>query len=311
MEYNKFGMTGLNVSSISLGTWGIGGAGWGDTDYGQCEKAVMAMLEQGINLIDTAPAYNDGSAERFLGKVLKEKRNHIYYVTKTGTQYKNGVYSTDDSAQMIRRQCEESLGNLETDYIDVYLVHWPDENVSMEETFSELNKLKDEGKIGHIGVSNFSMEQIEEAEQYSDIEVIQDQYSMVYKEEEQKIIHAHQKEIAVMTYGSLGAGILSGKYRTIPKFSEGDMRTGFYKFFEEPKFSKIQKLLGEMDVISEHHGNIPLSQIALNWNIQKSYVDTAIVGVRSVAHALENCNTTDWKLEKMEMKQLDSCIERL
>lgn len=302
-------MTGLNVSSISLGTWGIGGAGWGDTDYGQCEKAVKVMLEQGVNLIDTAPAYNDGAAERFLGNVLKGKRDYIYYVTKTGTQYKNGVYSTDNSARMIRIQCEESLKNLKTDYIDVYLVHWPDENILMEETFFELNKLKDEGKIGHIGVSNFSTEQIKEAEQYSDIEVIQDQYSMIHRGDEQKIIQAHQKEIAVMTYGSLGAGILSGKYRKIPKFSEGDMRTGFYDFFEEPKFTKIQGLLGEMDVISGNHGNIPLSQIALNWNIQKPYIDTAIVGVRSAAHALENCKTAEWKLTEIEMKQLDGFIE--
>ena len=311
MKYRKFGNTGLEVSAISLGTWGIGGAGWGNTDYKQCEEAVMAMLDAGVNLIDTAPAYNDGMAERFLGDVLKTKRDSIYYVTKTGTQYKNGVYSTDDSADAIRKQCEESLNYLKTDFIDVYLVHWPDGKVPMEETFSELNRLQSEGKIHHIGVSNFSMEQIEEAKKYSRIEVIQDQYSMVYREEESKIVQTHKDGIGVMTYGSMGAGILSGRYRQLPKVEKGDMRSGFYNFFEEPQFSKIQELLMIMDEISKTHNGIPLSQIALNWNIQKEFVDTAIVGVRSVKHAVENCSTTGWKLTKEEMQKLDEYVNNI
>lgn len=311
MKYRMFGNTGLKVSAISLGTWGIGGAGWGNTDYKQCEEAVVTMLDEGVNLIDTAPAYNDGAAERFLGKVLKAKRDSVFYVTKTGTQYKNGVYRTDDSAEAIRTQCEESLKYLDTEYIDVYLVHWPDVKVPMEETFAELNRLKFEGKIHHIGVSNFSAEQIKEAAQYSCIEVIQDQYSMIYRKEEDKIVKTHRDGIAVMTYGSMGAGILSGKYRNPPIFEKGDMRTSFYKFFEEPQFTKIQGLLERMDEISKSHNNIPLSQIALNWNIQKSYVDTAIVGVRSAIHALENCRTIKWELTAEEMQMLDKYVNDL
>ncbi|MDO4313253.1 MAG: aldo/keto reductase [Eubacteriales bacterium] len=305
MRYKIFGNTGLKVSEISLGTWGIGGAGWGHTDHKQCEEAVRAMLESGVNLIDTAPAYNDGAAERFLGNILKEKRESLYYVTKTGTQYKEGVYSTDNSAKAIRRQCEESLKYLNTDYIDVYLIHWPDAKVPMEETFSEMNKLKEEGKINHIGVSNFSLEQIKEASKYSCIEVIQDQYSMVYGQKKDKIVKAHEENMAVMIYGSMGAGILSGKYRKKPVFEKGDMRTGFYQFFEEPRFTKIQGLLEKMDGMAKNHGNVPISQIALNWSIQKSYVDTAIVGVRSAGHAFENCDTTKWKLTEEELRMLD------
>ena len=114
-----------------------------------------------------------------------------------------------------------------------------------------------------------------------------------------------------MTYGSMGAGILSGRYRQLPKFEKGDMRSGFYNFFEEPQFSKIQELLMIMDEISKTHNGIPLSQIALNWNIQKEFVDTAIVGVRSVKHAVENCSTTGWKLTKEEMQKLDEYVNNI
>ena len=103
MKYKMLGNTGLKVSAISLGTWGIGGAGWGNIDYKHCEEAVLTMVDEGVNLIDTAPAYNDGVAEAFLGKILKNKRDNIFYVTKTGTRYKNGIYNTDNSSESIRK----------------------------------------------------------------------------------------------------------------------------------------------------------------------------------------------------------------
>ena len=306
MRYKKLGHTKMNISAISLGTWGIGGSGWGNTDYSQCEKAVKTMLELGVNLIDTAPAYNDGMAERFIGDVIFGNREELFLVTKTGTSYKNGKYIRDNSAKAIRKQCEESLRYLKTDYIDLYLVHWPDSNVPMEDTFSELLKLKDEKKIKHIGVSNFSLDELKMAEKFAEIEVIQEQYSLVYRNNQTKIQYAHEKGIGVMTYGSLGAGILSGKFKDKPKFESGDMRSGFYHFFEDPQFSRIQSLLKEMSNIAQGKAGVSASQVALNWNIQKEFVDTAIVGVRSVEHAIENCNASDFELTKNEMDVLDN-----
>ena len=311
MRYKMLGETGLNVSEISLGTWGIGGAGWGNTNYNSCEEAMETMLAQGVNLIDTAPAYNDGQAERFLGKVLHKKRDQLYYVTKTGTQYKNGVYFQDNSANAIRTQCEESLRFLNTDFIDVYLVHWPDKKTPMEETFEELSKLKEEGKIGHIGVSNFSIPQIEEASKYAKIEVLQDQFSMVYGNKKDTILKASEMGIGIMTYGSMGAGILSGKMNKKEELQQGDMRKNFYHFYEEPLHSKIQKLLLEIQKVAERHGNVPISQVALNWNIQKEYVNSAIVGVRTASHALENCKSTEWMLSDEEIVLLDGCVKQI
>lgn len=311
MKYSKFGKTGLEVSAIALGTWGIGGAGWGNTDYKASEEAVMEMIKQGVNLIDMAPAYNAGEAERFIGSLLKEYRKKLIYVTKTGTQYVDGKYVRDNSPEAIRKQCEESLENLQTDYVDVYLVHWPDENVPIKDTFTELAHLKREGLIRHIGVSNFSLDQVREAENYAEIEVTQDQYSMVYRKEEKKLLELAHKGFGTMTYGSLGGGILSGKYRVKPEFESGDMRKEFYNFFEEPQFSAIKGLLKSMDEISENRDGVLLSQIALNWSVQKEEIDTAIVGVRSKIHAKENCDGMLWSLTEEEMKRLNLEIEKL
>ena len=311
MQYQKLGNTNINASVITLGTWGIGGAGWGKTDYEQCEKAVNKAIELGINMIDTAPAYNDGCAERLLGHVIGRNRQDLILVTKAGTQYKNGRYIRDNSAKGIRQQCEESLRYLRTDYLDVYLVHWPDSNIPAGETFTEMQRLKQEGKIRHIGVSNHSVDQIKEAEDYCDVEIVQDQYSMVNIREEKKLAKLHQQGYGTMTYGSMGAGILSGKYRKIPKLDKQDMRMNFYNFFEEPYFSKIQKLLKIMDSIAENHNNAALSQIALNWSLSKLFVDTAIVGIRSEQHIIENCMCTVSQLSKEEISCLDQAVKEL
>ena len=143
--------------------------------------AIKAALDCGINFIDTAPAYNAGRAEQYIGETLHclGARKHVILTTKCGNKYVDGKYIRCGSEALIRRQCEESLRNLQTDYIDLYLVHWPDPNVSMEETIGAVAQLKKEGKILHAGVSNFTKEQIEEAGKYCEIEAYQPQYSML------------------------------------------------------------------------------------------------------------------------------------
>ena len=171
MRYKKFGKTGLEVSQICLGTWGIGGAGWDAYSDEERMDAIKAALDCGINFIDTAPAYNAGKAEQYIGETLHHlgARKDVVIATKCGNKYVDGKYIRCGSESLIRRQCEESLKNLQTDYIDLYLVHWPDPKVSMEETIGTVAQLKKEGKILHAGVSNFTKEQIEEASKYCEI----------------------------------------------------------------------------------------------------------------------------------------------
>ena len=170
-----------------------------------------------------------------------------------------------------------------------------------------LNDLIKAGKIRYIGVSNFSTEQIEEASKYGEISASQPQYSMVNRSQEDLLLWAHKHGIANMTYGSLGAGILTGAIRTLPEFAPDDMRYIFYDFFVEPKFSKVMELLKVIDGIAAQHGAVP-SQVAINWSTQKNFVTTALCGVRNAAEANENCKGMDWQLNIDEMSALDTAI---
>ena len=172
MEKTIFGKTKLEVSPITLGTWGIGGAGWDDYPDEVRLDTIKAAVEAGINLIDTAPAYNGGRSEQYIGKALEQigARKDVYIVTKTGNDFIDGQYVRNGKADNIFALCERSLRNLRTDYIDILLLHWPDPRVSLEETFGAMNRLKEQGIIGHIGASNLTKDQMIEAEQYTEIE---------------------------------------------------------------------------------------------------------------------------------------------
>ena len=161
MRYREFGNTGLTVSEMCLGTWGIGGYGW---DFNPDETklaAIQAAIEEGINFFDTAPAYNAGAAERLLGEAVKKsgRRNELILATKCGTDLINGQYVRDASRTKIMDQIDKSLANLQTDYIDIYLLHWPSENVPEEEAIEAMADIRKSGKVRFIGVSNHSIEQ--------------------------------------------------------------------------------------------------------------------------------------------------------
>ena len=158
MKDVMLGGTGLSVSPMTLGTWGIGGAGWDDYPDDVRMDAIAAAVESGINFIDTAPAYNAGEAERFIGKTLEQtgNRGKVVIATKCGNRFIDGKYVRSGKPENIFAECEDSLKNLRTDHIDVMLVHWPDPTVPFSETFGALSQLKAEGKIRHVGVSNFS-----------------------------------------------------------------------------------------------------------------------------------------------------------
>lgn len=310
MKYTKFGKTGIEVSKMCLGTWGIGGAGWDNYSDESRMDAIKAALDCGINFIDTAPAYNAGKAEQYVGETLHKlgARKEVVISTKCGNEFIDGKYVRCGSVDKILRECDESLQNLKTDYIDVYLVHWPDPNVPMEETMDALNQLKKQGKILHAGVSNFTKEQMEEANKYCEIEAYQPQFSMVDRDNEELIRWAHAQDMGVMTYGTLGGGILTGKYRELKTYEANDNRNRFYPYFREPLFSKAMKLLSVMDKISKER-NVPLAQIALNWTLKKEFISSCITGSQSRDKIEANCKVFDWELSAEEMQILDKAIE--
>ena len=311
MEKVRFGKTNMMVTPLTFGTWGIGGAGWDDNSDETRLDAIAAAVESGINFIDTAPAYNAGRAERYIGQALeamgKGTREKIHIATKCANAFVDGQYVRSGKADLIYQQCEESLRNLRTDYIDLMIVHWPDPNVPYEETFGALTRLKEEGVIRHIGVSNFNREQLEQALQAADVEAVQLQFSMVDLDNVDELKWAHDLDLGTMTYGSLGGGILTGRYRTLQRYETMDNRNRFYPYFREPLFSRAMKLLDVMETIADARG-VPLSQVAINWSRQQPYVDTSIFGAQRRDRVESNAACLAWDLTPEEIQLLDSGV---
>lgn len=311
MRYKHFGNADVDVSELAVGTWAIGGDNYGPVDKEASVHAIRRMIDNGVNLVDTAPCYGNGYSEKVVGEALSGGyRDKVLLSSKVGLVTSANGYDRDSSFKNVMREVESSLYNLKTDHIDFYFVHWPDLNTPFAETMSALELLRKQGKIRFIGVSNFTVEMIEECQRYGKVDVQQPPFSMVDRRSVGLMQWGSDKGVDSMTYGSMGAGILSGKFRSAPDFPEGDTRLTFYDYFREPKFSKVQELLHVMDEIAGKHG-APVSQVALNWSCQKNYVGTSLVGVRTVVHADENCAAFDWELSDDEVARLDAELDRL
>ncbi len=312
MRYKHVGNAGIDISALAVGTWAIGGQQWGDVNEKDSIDAIRAMIDGGVNLVDTAPIYGNGHSEEVVGKALENGyREKVFLATKFSiSNDENGSVINNGSYENAIWECEQSLKRLNTDHIDIYIMHWPDPATPVEVTMRALADLKKSGKIRFIGVSNFDRNLIEEAQKVVRIDFLQPPYSMVEESQKELLAWCETQGIGTMTYGSLGAGILTGAIRELPDWEENDFRYTFYDYFKNPKFSKIMELLKVMDKIAQVR-NKPLAQIAINWSTQKSYVSTAICGVRDPQQAYENCATFDWELTGEEMELIDSEIERL
>ena len=311
MRYKQFGKTDMNVSVLTVGTWAIGGARWGKVEDKLSIEAIQAMLKNGVNFIDTAPVYGAGHAEEVVGQAIKGlDRSKLYIATKFGLPIGDGHggYKRDN----VMWENEDSLRRMGIDYIDLYIVHWPDRTgeTPISVTMAALNELKEAGKIRYIGVSNFSKEQIIEAQQYADIVALQPPYSMVSRQQQPLMEWCRDQGIGTMTYGSLGGGILTGTIRTLPDWPEDDTRLRFYDSYREPKFSKVMELLKTLDDIVYDHmeEGATVAQVAVNWQTQKDFVSTALTGVRNKEEANENCAGTAWSLSASEMQRIDDAI---
>lgn len=309
MRYKSFGNYGWDISCLSIGSWTLGGKEWGAIEKKDAIDTVHTLVENGVNHLDTALSYSAGDCERIVGECIKGIRDKLYITTKCGTMniYDN-IFIRCGSRDFIFKCCEESLRNLGIDYIDNYMIHWPDQNTPIEETMDALNELKQQGKIGHISVSNFTKEEILEAEKYGKIEAVQMCYNMCDRSNEEFLKWAHSRGMGTMTYSSLASGVLTGQYRSLPNFAPDDARVAFFPYFREPMFSKVMKLLKELDVIAEKRG-AALAQIAVNWNTQRDFVDTSLCGSRNTREANENCGGFDWTLTDEEMKTINKAIE--
>lgn len=302
MRYKRIPGTDLSVSCISLGTWVFGGDEcWGPSEEKDCINVTSKAIDLGINLIDTAPIYGFGRSEEIVGKAIKGKRDKVIIATKCGLIKEDESIKTFLKSASIEKEIGESLSRLNVDYIDLYQIHWPDFNTPIEETLTTMLKLQKQGKIRYIGVSNFGLDLLKSAMQVCQIASIQNEYSFLKREAEREILpFCIEKGIGFLAYGSLGGGILSGKYKTRPRFNPSDARSFFYKFYHNGEFEKAQKLVDILNEVAKLHKK-PIAQVALNWINQKEAVSSAIVGARNLKQVEENCGCTDWLLSKDEL----------
>ncbi|MBR2809668.1 MAG: aldo/keto reductase, partial [Erysipelotrichaceae bacterium] len=302
----------LDVSVLTIGTWAMGGMGYGDVNEKDCIDAIHAMVENGVNHIDTAWIYGLGRADEVVGKALKGlDRSKIYITSKVGFHNPadgKGPNYPDIRPEWIRECFEKSLVNLGTDYVDEFLVHFPDHSVDFKDVADCLHEYQKQGKIRHLGVSNFAVADIEEMAQYMEVTANQTKLNMIERDEVSNMEWCRDHNIGIMTHSSLCQGLLTGAIREIPHYAEDDVRSMYGNNFKEPMFSQIQDLLKVMDEVAANH-NATDAQVAINWNVQKDYVTTSLVGVRNVNEALENCKATEWELSDDEMKLLDDAIE--
>ena len=290
MQYRKLGDTGPEVSALGFGGWPMGGARYGSIDNDLATAAIGRALDLGVTLFDTAVAYGLGTSESLMGNALQGHWDDIVVVTKTGVvpQPDNpDAFYRDSRPETIKSQCEFSLKALGTDFIDVYLIHWPDFDTPRDETMRAMEDLKAEGKIGHVGVSNFSTSLMDEALAVSPIVANQVGYHMLDRRHADEIIpYCAANGIGVMAYGSLAHGVLTGAFKPDHQFEEGDWRATGIAFglplFHPDYLPETLEAVDEVTAAAEHVG-LTTPQLALRWVLDEPAISTALVGFRTPA----------------------------
>jgi len=311
MRYRELGLTGEKVSVVGLGTWVLGGEHWGRTEDSQSIAAIRAAIDAGINLIDTAPAYGRGRAEEVVGEAIRGRRDRVFIATKCGVHREGKKFRFILKPAEIRKELEQSLRRLAVDAIDLYQCHWPDPETPIEDTMAELLRMKDEGAIRHIGASNFDLPLLERALAAAPVVSLQPHYSLLERRVEKEILpFCRARKIGVISYGTLGSGILTGKYLEPPCFSKGDCRTFFYSFYREPFWSRTQALIAEMKQIAAKK-NVPLAHVAITWVTQQEGITSALVGARTPDQALANARAGDGELTQEERAAITSACDRI
>ncbi len=318
MEYRPFGQTGMQVSAIGFGCWEIGG-GYGSIEETQFIDAVHHALDLGINCVDTAEAYGFGASEQSLAKALGARRKDAIVVTKFGVGYREAPNFRDSSRRRIMASIEKSLQNLRTDYVDVYLVHWPDVTTPLEETMGALDDLVRQGKVRAVGVSNFRLSQLEACMRIRRVDVVQYGWNMFDRRMQKEIFpYCRDHNIGVMAYGSLAYGLLTGTFTEGMDFGNDDWRARrgrmgainlFQHLFGEQYFPKNLRVVEELKGLAARY-NKTLPQFALRWTLTNPVISTALVGCRTPAEVEENLGALGWSIADSDMQEIDAIFAR-
>jgi aryl-alcohol dehydrogenase-like predicted oxidoreductase len=310
MEYVTYGRTGLEVSNIAFGTWELGGD-WGAFDREQAAAAIRQARQDGINFFDTAQAYGFGVSEKLLGEALREdldhRRDEIVIATKGGLRRTGSGVVRDSSRKFLRSGVEESLQFLGIDSIDLYQVHWPDSKVPFEETAGELADMVAEGKIRHVGVSNFDSEQMAAFSKGYPVESLQPPYHAFRREiEAETLRYTLAEDIGVMAYGPLAHGLLTGVLSESTAFAPDDWRSS-HRDFRGEVYRKNLRVVEGLRGVAKDLG-CTLSQLAIAWVLANPAVHVAIVGTRRASHVTEAAAASSIKLPAEALERIEGLL---
>ena len=297
MEKRQLGQSDIYISPIIMGTWQAGKRNWANINDADIVAAIRTAVDHGMTTIDTAEIYGNGYAEQRVAEAIAHRRDSVELLTK--------VFSNHLKYNDVISACETSLKNLQTDYVDLYQIHWPSgswghEQVPIAETMQALDKLKKDGKIRAIGVSNFSVTQLAEARQYGPIESVQPPYSLFWRTIEKELQpYCIKYNISILSYSSLAQGFLTGKFGLAHQFAEGDHRSENRLYADKENYQRVQQALDLLRPIAAKN-NCSLAQLAIAWSIQQPQT-SAIVGARDASQAQINAATLQVHLNQEDL----------
>jgi aryl-alcohol dehydrogenase-like predicted oxidoreductase len=311
LEYIEIRGTNIVSSRIALGTWAIGGWMWGGTDEKESIRTIHAALDQGINLIDTAPIYGYGRSEEIVGEALRQhgRRDSIILATKVGLDWTNGKIQRNSTRQRILREIEDSLRRLQTGYIDIYQVHWPDPLVPVEETAATLRELYEQGTIRAIGVSNYSPEEMARFRAVAPLHTIQPPYNLFEREIEGDVLpYALGHGVTTLTYGALCRGLLTGAMNADRQFAKDDMRKTTDPKFQPPHFAEYLNAVSKLDKFAWKNYGKRVIHLAVRWLLDQQGVGVALWGARRPEQLAAIREVIGWSLGNSDFAAIDAIL---
>jgi aryl-alcohol dehydrogenase-like predicted oxidoreductase len=306
-EFVNIPSTQLKVSRVALGTWAMGGWMWGGTDQRESVATIHAALDQGINLIDTAPVYGFGVSEEIVGAALAGVRDRAVIATKTGLEWRDGKVYRNATPARIMQEVDDSLRRLRTDYIDIYQVHWPDPLVPVEETAEAMRSLYEQGKIRAIGVSNFSVDQMARFRRVAPLHVLQPPYNLFERAIETDILpYSRANDIATLGYGALCRGLLSGRIQPNTTFDGDDLRRIDPKF-QPPRLAQYLQAVRQLDEFAQRRFHRRVIHLAVRWMLDQG-ISVALWGGRHPDQVEAALGVAGWSLTDAERELIEHIV---
>jgi aryl-alcohol dehydrogenase-like predicted oxidoreductase len=317
MEYRTLGETDLKVSVITFGAWAAGGWMWGGSDRKAAIAAIRSAYSLGVTSIDTAPIYGQGASEEIVGEAIRDlPRDQVQILTKFGMRWDvakgDFAFHSQDSQgkaidiyrfagkESIKKEVEDSLKRLGTDYIDLYQIHWPESTTPIQETFEAVAELIKEGKVRYAGVCNYNVAQMEEAEKYVKLASNQVPYSMVNRGIEKEVVpYCLRHKKSILAYSPLERGLLTGKMKMGQKFAEGDHRAK-NPFFTDESILQTNSFLDKIKPLADKK-EASLAQLVLKWTVGRPGITIALAGARNAGQSVQNSKAIDLPLSEEEI----------